>query len=103
MEDPHVSMFSRFSGAADQSSQDYAVLLWNHDSHKLVNYGASQREVGSKDPSNGIRAWDPMEDQMHPVLAGWIVGLCPLDNSNDNHVLYLFYSCFIVVICCIKC
>ena len=25
--------------------QDYAVLLWNHDSHKLVNYGASQREV----------------------------------------------------------
>lgn len=28
-----------------QDPEDYAVLLWNHDSHKLVNYGASQREV----------------------------------------------------------
>jgi hypothetical protein len=33
--------------------QDYAVLLWNHDSHKLVNYGASQREV-RRFPAMGI-------------------------------------------------
>ena len=25
--------------------QDYAVLLWNHDSHKVMPYGATQREA----------------------------------------------------------
>lgn len=25
--------------------QDYAVLLWNHDSHKMINQGAGQREA----------------------------------------------------------
>ena len=25
--------------------QAYAVLLWNHDSHKLLPFGATQREA----------------------------------------------------------
>ena len=49
-----------FSVGDVQTPQDYAVLLWNHDSHKLVNYGASQREVrsqGSHGPIGMAWAW----------------------------------------------